>query len=115
MPDAIHQMDLARSGIKALDMLRQRPYDLVLLDIDMPILNGVETARHIRASDEYDVLSSNRSIPIVAVTTNDSSEWRQAFAQIGMNGCISKPVVPSVLKQILYQVIQCGHSPESLA
>lgn len=85
MAHLIDHLEVAKSGVKALELLKQRSYDLVLLDIDMPILNGIETARHIRQSTaEYDVLACNRSIPIVAVTTNDSAEWKRAYYDVGM-------------------------------
>ncbi|KAI9321437.1 CheY-like superfamily [Dichotomocladium elegans] len=116
MADTVHHLDFAKSGVKALDLLNRARYDLVLLDIDMPVLNGVETARQIRnASKEYTILNQNRNVPIVAVTTNDTSDWKRAYAQVGMNGCVSKPVVPSVLKETLFQVLNTGYSPESLA
>ena len=85
MAHMIDHMEMAKSGVKALELLNVQSYDLVLLDIDMPILNGIETARHIRhCTDEYDVLACNRTIPIVAVTTNDSAEWKRAYYDAGM-------------------------------
>jgi CheY-like chemotaxis protein len=78
-------MELVKSGVKALEILRCRTFDLVLMDIDMPILNGIETTRHIRtASSEFDILLRNKDVPIVAVTTNDSKEWRQTYVKEGM-------------------------------
>ncbi|KAI9258976.1 CheY-like superfamily [Phascolomyces articulosus] len=115
MADTIHHIEQVKSGLKALEILHRQPFDLILLDIDMPILSGVDTARHIRSSTEYDILLHNRNIPIVAVTTNDTADWKRAFAQVGMNGCISKPVVANALKKTLHQVLNYGCSPESLA
>ncbi|KAI7881555.1 CheY-like protein [Lichtheimia hyalospora FSU 10163] len=115
MGDIIHQLHFAKNGVKALEMMHTNVYDLVLLDIDMPLLNGMETARHIRASKEYNILVQNRNVPIVAVTTNDTPDWKRSYAQAGMNGCISKPIVPSLLKKTLHQVLHYGCSPESLA
>ncbi|KAG0171981.1 sensitivity to red-light reduced protein [Apophysomyces sp. BC1034] len=84
MSDVVQQMELVRSGTRALDILRNRLFDLILLDIDMPVLNGIDTARHIRHSNEYDILLHNRTVPIVAVTTNDSAEWKRIYARVGM-------------------------------
>jgi CheY-like chemotaxis protein len=85
MADKIEHMELVKSGVKALEILRCRTFDLVLMDIDMPILNGIETTRHIRsASSEFDILLRNKDVPIVAVTTNDSKEWRQTYVKEGM-------------------------------
>lgn len=84
MGDIIHQLHFAKNGVKALEMMHTNVYDIILLDIDMPLLNGMETARHIRASKEYNILVQNRNVPIVAVTTNDTPDWKRAYAQAGM-------------------------------
>jgi CheY-like chemotaxis protein len=84
MSVSIEHMELVKSGVKALEVLKCRPFDLILMDIDMPILNGIETTKHIRSSTEFDILPRNRKIPIVAVTTNDSSKWRATYKEIGM-------------------------------
>jgi CheY-like chemotaxis protein len=85
LADHIDRLELASDGVKALEKLNARPFDLVLLDIDMPVLNGLETTRHIRhSSEEYSVLLQNRNIPIVAVTTNDSEDSKNTYFQIGM-------------------------------
>jgi CheY-like chemotaxis protein len=85
MAHMFDHLELAKSGVKALELLNVQSYDLILLDIDMPILNGIETARHIRQSNnEYHVLACNRTIPIVAVTTNDSADWKRAYYDAGM-------------------------------
>ncbi|KAI8063699.1 CheY-like superfamily, partial [Gilbertella persicaria] len=103
--DVIEHLELVKSGIRALEILKCRPFDLVLMDIDMPIMNGIETTKHIRSSTEFDILPQNRKTPIVAVTTNDSAKWRQLYTDIGMNGCISKPISPLDLKKTLTGVL----------
>ncbi|KAI8881965.1 CheY-like protein [Backusella circina FSU 941] len=106
MADKIEHMELVKSGVKALEVLRCRSFDLILMDIDMPILNGIETTRYIRSSSsEFDILLRNKNVPIVAVTTNDSKEWRQTYVREGMNGCVSKPISPKDLKQTLSVVL----------
>lgn len=105
MSDSIEHMELVKSGVKALEVLKCRPFDLILMDIDMPVLNGIETTKHIRSTVEFDILPQNRKAPIVAVTTNDSQEWRQTYTKIGMNGCVSKPISPKDLKLTLSKVL----------
>ncbi|KAG1066333.1 hypothetical protein G6F42_026681 [Rhizopus arrhizus] len=105
MSVAIEHMELVKSGVKALEILKCRPFDLILMDIDMPILNGIETTKHIRSSSEFDILPRNRKAPIVAVTTNDSSTWRATYKEIGMNGCIGKPISPNDLKKTLSRIL----------
>lgn len=82
MASIIQHIELAKSGIQALELLCHHAYDLVLLDIDMPVLSGLDTARQIRISS--DILAENRVIPIVAVTTNDTADWKRLFVECGM-------------------------------
>ncbi|EIE77561.1 hypothetical protein G6F55_012772 [Rhizopus delemar] len=113
MSDVFEHIELVKSGVKALDVLKRRPFDLILMDIDMPILNGVETTRQIRSSSSSSILPHNRDIPIVAVTTNDSDDWRQLYTEVGMNGCISKPILLNDLKSSLSSILDLDliHSP----
>lgn len=71
----LNKLNEACNGAEALDLLKIHTFDLILLDIDMPILNGVETTKKIRETS---------SIPIIAVTTNDSIKSRQIYSEVGM-------------------------------
>ncbi|KAL0083965.1 CheY-like superfamily [Phycomyces blakesleeanus] len=106
MSHAIGHMETADNGIKALEILAHHPFDLVLMDIDMPIMNGIDTTHHIRHPTHHPILPSNRGTPIVAVTTNDSAEWQRTYTRIGMNGCIGKPISPSALRETLNCVLE---------
>ncbi|GAK66570.1 response regulator receiver protein [Moesziomyces antarcticus] len=79
------------SGLKALQMLRTQIFDLILMDIEMPYLNGVECTRRIRAGEDG-ILAANRGAHIVAVTTNVGPEPAALYRHTGMDGMISKPV-----------------------
>lgn len=88
----IQYMDIAYDGYEALQYLQHQLYDLILLDIDMPRLNGIETTRHIRMNSHQGtttmtmvpILDGNRNTPIIAVTTNDSIEAIELYQQVGM-------------------------------
>ena len=77
----------AADGAEALDMLSNHPFDLVLLDMHMPVMDGRETIRRIRASDE-----SWTSIPVIALTADAMSGDREKCLQLGMDGYVPKPV-----------------------
>ena len=89
------EADLADDGEMALALAQVARYDLILMDMQMPKMNGVEATRAIRAN------SLNINTPIVAMTANAFNEDRLACLDAGMNDHISKPVVPEVMFEVL--------------
>jgi len=89
--------DLADDGAAAVVLAGRRKYDLVLMDMQMPHLNGIEAARAIRAD------SLNRQTPIVALTANAFEQDRLACLDAGMNDHISKPVDLELVYATLYR------------
>ena len=87
----------AENGEQALDILRSghTRFDAVLMDIEMPVLDGIAATRQIRAMEEFSAL------PIVAVTAQAMSGDRQSCLDAGMNEYISKPIKPVELYQTL--------------
>ena len=81
-------------------MATQHPYDLILMDMQMPKLDGLEATRKIRGS------TAGTTIPIVAMTANAFSEDRMRCMEAGMNDFVSKPVDPKVLYQVLLRQLQ---------
>ncbi|CAG8598012.1 606_t:CDS:2 [Ambispora gerdemannii] len=97
------------SGVSALDSLAKDEYDLILIDIEMPVLSGVETTIEIRRVDsKYKILESNRKIPIIAVTTNTLEDERKKYTEAGMNGCVAKPIDLDELKTVIEKAIGEG-------
>ena len=83
-------VDVAVNGLEAVDMLRAATpghYDVVLMDIQMPIMDGFEATRRIRALNEKD----KATIPIIAVTANAFDEDRESVYDAGMNAHLAKP------------------------
>jgi CheY-like chemotaxis protein len=76
----------------------QKDYALIFLDIRMPIMDGLESARRIRASSKHDALT----VPIIAMTANAMQEDREASREAGMNGHVSKPIDIIEIKTVLY-------------
>ena len=91
------QIDLASDGQQALDMLRSEKYDLVFMDIQMPVMNGYDATRAIRALEREDA----RTIPIIAMTANAFAEDVKDAMDAGMDAHIAKPVDMELLKQVL--------------
>lgn len=88
-----YQIEIANDGREALDKLEAaaRPYDLVLMDVQMPVLDGLETTRLLRRDPRW------AKLPVVAMTAHAMTGDREKCMEAGMNGYISKPVQPAHL------------------
>lgn len=95
-------VDFASDGVEAVERAQARSYDLILLDMQMPRMDGVEAARAIRA------LPGHHDTPIVALTASAYAEDRQRCLEAGMNGHIGKALTPSSLAAALgpYRPVQ---------
>jgi two-component system sensor histidine kinase/response regulator len=92
------QVDIVANGEEGLNSLQNLPFDLVLMDCQMPVMDGYEATQKIRLP-ESNVL--NREIPIVAMTANSMRGDRDKCLAVGMDDFISKPVNPTKLQEIL--------------
>jgi signal transduction histidine kinase/CheY-like chemotaxis protein/HPt (histidine-containing phosphotransfer) domain-containing protein len=86
-----YHMDVANDGREALLKLETGAYDLVLMDVQMPVLDGLETTRLIRREARWD------NLPVIAMTAHAMNGDRERCLQSGMNAYISKPVQPAHL------------------
>ena len=99
-------IDLANSGEKAIEKIRENRYDIVLMDYMMPYMDGIETTCKIRALDqEYkdneEMMHYLKSVPIIALSGDDSEDTMEKFKNAGMDDFVGKPVELKQLKKCL--------------
>ncbi|MCX6624106.1 MAG: response regulator [Acidobacteria bacterium] len=97
-----YQVAVANNGQEALDLLAEQPFDLTLMDVQMPILDGIETTRRIRTDLRW------QNLPIVAMTAHAMNGDRERCLEAGMNGYVAKPVQPAHLMSVISQHIARG-------
>ena len=104
-----YQIEVASNGLVALDLLEKarvenNRFDLVLMDVQMPVMDGLETTKQIRANAAW------ASLPIIAMTAHAMSGDKERCLDVGMNGYVSKPVQPVSLVQTIERFL--NHEPE---
>ncbi len=92
-----HKVEVANNGIEALKAFKQNTYDLILMDVQMPEMDGLEATRQIRLIE-----NSGRRVPIVAMTAHAMPGDRQRCLDAGMEDYITKPIDTRKLYQVLY-------------
>ncbi len=92
-------VDIAENGEVGLEKFREYNYDLILMDLQMPIMNGFDCTQHIRKISE---------VPIIALTASASKHEQDKCVEIGMNNYISKPFKPETLYDAIMEVITVG-------
>jgi two-component system sensor histidine kinase/response regulator len=95
LEDAAIQVDLAENGEIAVLMARENDYDAVLMDMQMPVMDGIEATRAIRSDP------SLQNLPIIAMTANAMAADREKCLKAGMNDHIGKPIDPDQLFSVL--------------
>lgn len=101
-----HSVESAENGADAISLLDQHHFDIVLMDIQMPVLDGVEATKAIRRGDAG---QANKDIPIIATTAYAMSKDKDKFLEVGMNEHLAKPVdleqLEALLKSLSTQAI----------
>jgi two-component system, chemotaxis family, chemotaxis protein CheY len=90
----------AASGFDALRLLPRGPYDLVITDINMPDINGLELVQFIRKSEQH------RSTPIVLISTQSSDRDRQRGLALGADAYLTKPFTPEALRKLALEQLE---------
>jgi CheY-like chemotaxis protein len=105
-----HQVRIAENGHQAVDRLRREEFDVVLMDIQMPELDGIQATRQIRAMP-----GAKSQIPIIALTAHALAGAREEYLAAGMNDYVSKPVDQAVLLSKLLEIARGLDAAEGIA
>ena len=102
------QLDIASDGYQGIELIEQNDYDLILIDLLMPKMDGYETARRIRALKQ----SGIRNLPIIAVSAFQGKEMISQIHDAGINDHISKPIDFDKLQNLILRYTQYGEEKE---
>src|SRR5690606_41987144 len=96
------QVDTASNGCEAIERVQQCRYDLVLMDIQMPVKDGYAAAREIRTLHD----DSFRALPIIALSAATTDDVLKETVRAGMNRFLAKPINPSELKRKIFRYLR---------
>lgn len=91
------EVELADNGEVALEKFRETDFDMVILDIQMPVMDGYQAAKAIRALEK----GTSKHVPIIALTANAMKGDRELYLDAGMDGYVSKPFTPEILQSAI--------------
>ncbi len=94
-----HEVSVAKDGQEAVDMIAKEEYDLVLMDIHMPVMDGIQAAKIIRERESEN--GNTRHLPIIALTANAENDIRSSLISIGLDSYILKP---TALQDLHYEI-----------
>ena len=93
------QVSSAGDGLEALELMKQEDFDAIILDINMPRMNGLELLKHIKASDQY------ASIPVIMLTTEGQDDDKDKAVALGATAYMVKPFKPTQLLTLLEKIV----------
>jgi two-component system, sensor histidine kinase and response regulator len=97
-----HKTTLAENGRDVLALLESHTFDLILMDVQMPVMSGVDATIEIRQQEQ----KSGHHVPIYAMTANAMKGDRERYLSIGMDGYLAKPIRPEELNQLLREIAE---------
>ncbi|MBL7826676.1 MAG: response regulator, partial [Saprospiraceae bacterium] len=101
------EFTVAKDGAEALAHLASQPFDVVLMDLQMPNLDGREATRQIRKSEFQTI----REIPVIAFTAENAVVVKDELVKIGFDDCVTKPFKPDALYELLQRYVKVPATP----
>ncbi len=94
--------ELACNGKEAIEKMEEVDFDMVLMDIEMPVMNGLETTRYIRSNFN----NEKANIPIIALTAHNPNDFFEEFNSAGFNKLLTKPYLLSKIQSVIKEFYQ---------
>jgi len=104
-----HSVTLAENGQEVVDLFQQQPFDIILMDMHMPLMNGLDATLAIRRLEG----ATNPHIPIIALTASVMPQQRNQCLAVGMSGFVAKPVDFGELARLMEQLVPHKHGTPS--
>ena len=98
MTDSGFQVRTARDGLDAVKIMQSRQPDLLLVDLEMPRMNGLELTHHVRANNE------TRDVPVIMITSRSTDKHRRQAKAAGVTQYVTKPYAEDELMEHVYAV-----------
>lgn len=102
LQDAGYEVEVAQNGEEAVRMVGEQAYDAVLMDMEMPVMDGITATRRIREDERF------TSLPILAMTANAMAGDRERCLEAGMNDHVAKPIDPEGLLRTVERWVASG-------
>jgi two-component system, sensor histidine kinase and response regulator len=96
-----HKVTLAANGDEVISLLETRTFDLILMDVQMPVMSGVDATIEIRRREQ----KAKHHVPIYAMTANAMKGDRERYLSVGMDGYLAKPIQVDELDQLLREIV----------
>ena len=96
-----NEVVMVDNGEKAIEALRQQEFHLVFMDIEMPVMNGIETTNYIRNEMEYPL----NAIPIIALTAHNPAHFFEDYSDVGFDELITKPYSVEKIREKIRDLI----------
>jgi CheY-like chemotaxis protein len=109
LKNAGHSVDSATNGREAVEAAARTRYDAILMDIQMPVMNGVQATRRIRS-----LPAPYAAVPVIALTADALSDAAQRYRSVGLDAYLSKPLSPPALFATLETLVRDGRPPQMI-
>lgn len=101
-----HEVVIAENGQEAVARFLEKAFDVILMDLEMPVLGGIAAAQQIRAKEKASSIQTPDYTPIIAMTAHDQENEKTACLVVGMDGFISKPIDIKTINQTIQEIVE---------